>query len=132
MKPTDRGVMNKAKSTRLFLAFLALLMAVVFSIAIRGQLATHPDASSPPKIAPAPPLVDTYVIETAGLGWFMRAIARSDGICPITACNGSVRIAIPTRGIDDTYPARVSIRSTGQLDIDLEVRDEVVLDGTSN
>ena len=62
--------------------------------------------------------VDVYVFETTFPGYVVRSQARSDGVCPFD-CNSTVRVRIPTRGIDDTYRAATSIRSTGQLGLDI-------------
>ena len=65
--------------------------------------------------------VNTYVV-TIRLddGSEMRAVARSDKVCPMSNCNGTLRIKVSgTYPNDDIYPARISERSSGQLGIDL-------------
>ena len=50
----------------------------------------------------------------------MKAVARSDKACPMNNCNGTLRVKVSGQyPVDDTYPARISERSTGQIKIDL-------------
>ena len=63
--------------------------------------------------------IDTYIFTVTTDDLIIRSVARSDGECPI-GCDSTVRVEIPTRGINDVYRARTSIRSTGQLTIELE------------
>ena len=75
-----------------------------------------------PEVVPHPVSVEpsTYIITVIrDDGTRVTATARSDSTCPFE-CNADLRVQV--RGPypnDDTYRARTSIRSTGQLVIDI-------------
>ena len=65
--------------------------------------------------------VQTYIFTTRlEDGTVINSVARSDGICPVSGCNSTVRVQVPHFGVDDLYQSRTTIRSTGQLTVELE------------
>jgi hypothetical protein len=67
---------------------------------------------------PAGQAVDVFFIDIISEGWAISVQGRGDDVCPF-GCNGRFRFRIPRRDYDVSHPARVSIRSTGQLKIEL-------------
>ena len=77
----------------------------------------QPDASSPPELRGS---TNVYVFTTRVGNQLIRTVARSDEICPVDSCNSTIRVEV--RGNhpnDNTYQARTSVRSTGQVEIEL-------------
>lgn len=103
-------------------AYLAL--AVLFLSSVIGP----PIPGERPKAAKATAVAggesgtcpNVYIIETWANGLHRRTVACADGSCPIGNCDDTLRVRTTgTYPNDKTYPARISDRSTGGLEIEL-------------
>ena len=88
-----------------------LLTALLLSLACTGL-------TSPETAAKQEERVDLYIFTTRLLGYEIRSVARADGVCP-AGCDSTIRVQVPSRGIDDTYQARTTVLSTALTEIEL-------------